>query len=182
MFSVFDLRVSWCTFLTVLITVKCVSMWNSDKLSQKKSDTVLAVSRDVCCTWNCLMDQDTEVSPVLHMPCEDSGYCLLGSVEQAELIPICWPCVGQLIHTFVCIIACPLIDEESRKTPFSLWGRTKIWWFFLHFWAFLAVNHEAPDQTSVLSPCKLYWKTAACWIYSWFSPGGKQMLSLGILE
>lgn len=45
------------------------------------------------------MDQDTEVSPVLPTACEDSGCCLLISVEQAELIPICWHCVGQVTHT-----------------------------------------------------------------------------------
>lgn len=76
------------------------------------------------------MDQDTEVSPVLHMVYEYSGYCLLSSVEQAELSPICGPCVGQVTHTYMCIRACPLRYEERRKTPFSLWDRTKIWWFF----------------------------------------------------
>lgn len=75
---------------------------------------------------------------------------------------------------YVCIRACPLRDEERMKTPFCVWDRTKIWWFLLHFWALLAVGHENPDQTSALSLCKLYWTTAACWIYPWFSPGEKK--------
>lgn len=98
------------------------------------------------------MDQDTEVSPVLHTAFEDSGCCLLSSVEQAELIPICWPCVGQMMNTYVCTQACPLGDEERRKTPLSAWDRTKIWWLLLHFLALKPLHWAHVNCTEQLLP------------------------------
>lgn len=92
------------------------------------------------------------------------------------LLTMCCPS-----DTHLCVTLEP-VPLEVRKTacPSSIWDRT--WWILLHFWVLLIVNHEVPDQTSAFGPCKLYWTAAACWICPPFSLGGKQMLSLEILE